>query len=130
MEKKNYSPTDSELEILQVLWELKKARVKEVHERLSQHKEVGYTTVLKLMQIMHSKGLLERELSGKSHIYRPAIQKEQVQEKFLDKVMQSVYKGSAFKLVMNALGNYKTSPDELEQIKQFIQSKEKEDNHE
>nr|WKN35014.1 BlaI/MecI/CopY family transcriptional regulator [Tunicatimonas sp. TK19036] len=130
MRDKNYSPTDSELEILQVLWEMKEARVKEVHEKLSQHKDVGYTTVLKLMQIMHEKGLLSRELSGKSHIYRPGIKKEQVQEKFLDKVMQSVYKGSAFKLVMNALGNYKTSPDELEQIKKFIQSKEKEDNHE
>ncbi|MEQ9437738.1 MAG: BlaI/MecI/CopY family transcriptional regulator [Cyclobacteriaceae bacterium] len=124
MKEKNYNPTDAELEILQVLWELKEARVKEVHEKLSQHKAVGYTTVLKFMQIMHGKGLLLREPGGKSHIYRPGIRKEQVQEKFLDKMLQSVYKGSAFKLVMSALGNYKTSPDELEQIKKFIQSKE------
>lgn len=130
MKKRNYNPTDSELEILQVLWELKEARVKEVHEKLSQSKEVGYTTVLKFMQIMHEKGLLLRQPSGKSHIYRPCINKEEVQEKFLDKVLQSVYKGSAFNLVMNALGNYKTSSAELKQIKEFIKLKEKEDSRE
>ena len=124
MDKLNYSPSDAELEILQILWEVKEARVKDIFDKLSGYKEVGYTTVLKTMQIMHEKGVLEREADGKSHIYRALVEKKDIQEKFLDKILNKVYHGSAYNLVMSALGNYSASEKELEQIKEFIKQQE------
>lgn len=124
MEKINYSPSDAELEILQILWEVKEARVKDISDRLNQFREVGYTTVLKTMQIMHEKGVLEREADGKSHIYRALVEKKDIQEKFLDKILNKVYHGSAYNLVMSALGNYSASEKELEQIKELIKQQE------
>ena len=120
MEKLNYSPSDAELEILQILWEVKEARVKEISDKLNEVRLVGYTTVLKTMQIMHEKGVLSREADGKSHIYRSLVEKKDIQEKFLDKILNKVYHGSTFNLVMSALGNYNASEKELEQIKDFI----------
>lgn len=122
----NYSPSDAELEILQILWDVKEARVKEIAEKLNLQREVGYTTVLKTMQIMHEKGVLSREAEGKSHIYRSLVEKKDIQEKFLDKILNKVYHGSAFNLVMNALGNYNASQKELDQIKDFIKKQESE----
>lgn len=124
MDKTNYSPSDAELEILQIIWEMKEARVKDIFEKLSQYKETGYTTVLKTMQIMHEKGVLERIPDGKSHIYRAVVEKKDIQEKFLDKILNKVYHGSAFNLVMSALGNYSASDKELEQIREFIKQQE------
>lgn len=124
MDKLNYSPSDAELEILQIIWEVKEARVKDIFDKLSGYKEVGYTTVLKTMQIMHEKGVLEREADGKSHIYRALVEKKDIQEKFLDKILNKVYHGSAYNLVMSALGNYSASEKELEQIKEFIKQQE------
>ena len=124
MIKKEINPTDAELEILQIIWELKEARVKEIHDEINRNKNVRYTTVLKLMQIMHEKGILDRQQDGKSHIYKPVVQKEDIQEKFLDKLLNSVYKGSAFNLVMSALGNYNASDSELEKIKKLIQQQQ------
>lgn len=124
MDKQIYKPSDAELEILQILWEVKEARVKDIFEKLNQEREVGYTTVLKTMQIMHEKGVLEREAQGKSHIYRTNLKKEEIQEKFLDKILNKVYHGSAFNLVMSALGNYNASSQELEQIKELIKKQE------
>ena len=126
MDKLNYSPSDSELEILQIIWELKEARVKEIVDKLSIQREVGYTTVLKTMQIMHEKGVLEREADGKSHIYRSLVGKKDIQEKFLDKILNKVYHGSAFNLVMSALGNYNASQQELDLIKDMIKKQESE----
>jgi predicted transcriptional regulator len=124
MDKINYSPSDAELEILQIIWEMKEARVKDIFEKLSKYKETGYTTVLKTMQIMHEKGVLERIADGKSHIYRAVVEKKDIQEKFLDKILNKVYHGSAFNLVMSALGNYSASEKELEQIRDFIKQQE------
>lgn len=124
MDKINYSPSDAELEILQIIWEIKEVRVKDIFDKLSQYKEVGYTTVLKTMQIMHEKGVLEREADGKSHIYRTLVEKKDIQEKFLDKILNKVYHGSAFNLVMSALGNYSASEQELEKIKELIKQQE------
>ena len=124
MKNKEINPTDSELEILQILWERKESRVKEVHEIINSRKNIKYTTILKLMQIMHEKGILDRRQEGKSHIYFPLVQKEDIQEKFLDKILNSVYKGSTFNLVMSALGNYKASDTELEKIKELIQQQQ------
>ena len=121
---KEINPTDAELEILQILWDLKEAKVKDIHAELCKTKDVGYTTVLKLMQIMFEKGMLVRRQDGKSHIYHSLVEREKVQEKILDKVLHAVYKGSAYNLVMNALGNHKVSESELERLKELIQQQQ------
>jgi len=124
MKKLNYSPSDAELEILQILWEDKEAHVKDICDKLNKTREVGYTTVLKTMQIMHEKGVLTREVDGKSHIYRSLVEKKDIQERFLDKILNKVYHGSAFNLAMSALGNYNASEQELEHLKEFIRQQE------
>lgn len=125
MKNKKYNPTDSELEILQILWEKEEAMVKEVHEDLQKSKDVGYTTVLKIMQIMLDKKLVSRRLQGKGHVYYANVEKEAIQEGFLDKIIDKVYKGSTSKLIMSALGSNLTSKKELEEIKEFIRQQEK-----
>ena len=118
-------PTDSELEILNILWEKGPSTVRQVHEVLEQNKEAGYTTTLKLMQIMHEKQLLTRNETAKSHIYTPNVSQEKTQGQFLKKVIDNVFNGSASQLVMQALGNYKTNSEELEEIKKYLDEIEK-----
>jgi len=120
-------PTESELEILQLLWEHGPVSVRFVHEILEQQKEVGYTTTLKLMQIMAEKGLVTRDTSNRTHIYQAAVSEESTQKNLLEKFVDSTFRGSAMKLVMQALGNNKASKEELEQIKDLIQKIEKEE---
>jgi len=117
---KNTKPTEGELEILQVLWERKSATVRDVHEELLKVKEAGYTTTLKLMQIMFEKGLVTRDSSSKTHIYQPAVSKEKTQNLFLNKMIDSLFSGSSAQLVMQALGNHKTSKKELEEIRNYL----------
>lgn len=121
MTKKDIHITEAELEILQVLWDKKEATVKEVHEELSAEREAVYTTTLKQMQVMYEKGLLKRDDSRRQHIYYPDVDIKRVQRKFMDKVMKNLFSGSAGELVMNALSNYKTTPEELDQIKTLIE---------
>jgi len=113
---KHIKPTESELEILRVLWEKGPSTVREVHEILGQSKDAGYTTTLKLMQIMHEKGLLERDTSNKTHVYSAAVSQENTQRQLLDKMIDTVFNGSASQLVLQALGNHKSSKEELEKI--------------
>lgn len=113
-------PTESELEILQVLWDKKNATVREVHEILSEQKEAGYTTTLKLMQIMHEKGLVTRDDSSKTHIYQPAISREKTQQHLLGKMMNGLFGGSTSQLVMQALGNKKPSKTEIDEIQKLL----------
>jgi predicted transcriptional regulator len=122
---KHIKPTESELEILRVLWEKGPSTVREVHEILGQSKDAGYTTTLKLMQIMHEKGLLERDTSSKTHIYSSAVSQENTQRQLLDKMIDTVFNGSASQLVLQALGNHKSSKEELEKIKQYLDEIEK-----
>ena len=117
---KYIKPTESELEILQVLWVKGLASVREVHEELSKTKEAGYTTTLKLMQIMNEKGLVRRDDSVKTHIYQPAVSKEKTQKHLLGKMINSLFGGSATELVIQALGNHKASEDELNEIQKFL----------
>ena len=117
---KYIKPTESELEILQVLWSRGLASVREVHEELSKTKEAGYTTTLKLMQIMHEKGLVKRDDSVKTHIYQPAVSREKTQKHLLGKMINTLFGGSSTQLVMQALGNHKASPGELEEIQKMI----------
>lgn len=113
-------PTESELEILQVMWAKGECTVRDVHDELSKNKDAGYTTTLKLMQIMHEKGLVSRDTSSKTHLYKAAITREEAQKTALDKFIATVYSGSASDLVMQALGQHKTSKEEIDAIKKYL----------
>jgi predicted transcriptional regulator len=113
-------PTDSELEILRVLWELGPSTVKTVNERLNKIRLVGYTTTLKLLQIMHEKGLVNRNDNERSHVYTSAIAESDIQSAMVNKLLTTVFSGSASKLVMQVLGNSNTSKEELLKIKELL----------
>ena len=113
-------PTDSELEILRVLWELGPSTVKTVNDRLNKIRLVGYTTTLKLLQIMNEKGLVNRDENERSHIYSSAIGESDIQTAMVNKLLTSVFSGSASKLVMQVLGNSNTSKEELLKIKELL----------
>ena len=121
---KQIKPTESELEILNVLWERGPSAVRTVHEQLG--KDAGYTTTLKLMQIMFEKGLLRRDASAKVHIYEAAVSKEQTQGQIVQRMIDTVFNGSAMSLVMQALGNHKASEEEMALIRELLNSAEKE----
>jgi len=117
---KTSKPTESELEILSILWDRKNASVRTVHEELSKTKDAGYTTTLKLMQIMFEKKLVTRNDSSKTHIYAPAVTREKTQNQFLNRIIDGLFAGSATELVLQALGNNNTSDAELDKIRQLI----------
>jgi len=118
-------PTQSELEILQIIWDNGPSTVRFVNDRLNERKKTGYTTTLKLMQIMLQKNLLRRNEKSKIHIYHPGVQKEEMLSELLNRFLENTFSGSAHKLVMKALGNHKTSKTELEEIKKLIKDLEK-----
>lgn len=124
-QQKNVKPTESELEILRVLWSKESATVREVHEALAASKDVGYTTTLKLMQIMHDKGLVSRDDSSKTHIYKAIVSREKTQKHLLGKMINTLFAGSPAQLVMQALGNHKTSKDELNEIQNLLNTLKK-----
>ncbi|OCX50709.1 transcriptional regulator [Mucilaginibacter sp. PPCGB 2223] len=113
-------PTESELEILQILWQKGSCTVRDVHEELALNKDAGYTTTLKLMQIMAEKGLVERDTTNRTHVYKAAVSQDDAQKHYLDKMINNVFNGSAANLVMQALGNHKSSKAEIEAIKQYL----------
>lgn len=117
-------PTDSELEILNYLWQAGPSTVRAVHDALSATKDVGYTTTLKLMQIMHDKGLLYRTEQGRSHIYVALLGKEETQQNLLGKLVETAFQGSAAQMVMQALGNHSTSKEELDEIRALLNNLE------
>lgn len=125
MSSKYIKPTESELEILQLLWQKGLATVREVHEELAKTKDVGYTTTLKLMQIMHEKGLVKRDESMRTHVYQPAVNKEKTQKHLLTKMIDSLFGGSSTQLVLQALGEQKASPEELAQIQTLLDNLKK-----
>jgi BlaI family transcriptional regulator, penicillinase repressor len=115
-------PTESELEILQLLWQKGNCTVREINEELSKKKEIeiGYTTTLKTMQIMHEKGLISRDDAAKTHIFTAVATESDTQKQLLDRFMDSVFRGSAMKMVMQALGNQHTTAEEIAAIKKLI----------
>jgi len=127
MQNNNIKPTDSELEILQILWKSGYSTVKDVNDELNKLRSVGYTTTLKTMQIMFEKKLLGRERSGRSHTYVALIKENETKNMLLDKVLQTVFAGSASKLVMQALGQNKASKKEISEIKKFLNDLENEE---
>jgi predicted transcriptional regulator len=120
-QKSDLKPTDGELEILDVLWNNDACTVRKVHESINETRPSGYTTTLKLMQIMFEKGFVTRDASSKTHVYTAAISKEDTRELFLNKMLRNLYSGSSSALIMHALGNADTSAEELQQINEFIQ---------
>ncbi len=122
--KQFFKPTESELEILQILWKNGAATVRQVNDELSRHKDVGYTTTLKIMQIMYEKNLVTRTEEGRYHIYQAAIEEESTQKLLLDRFIDATFRGSASRMVMQALGNQSVSKDELDEIKAWIETLE------
>ena len=113
-------PTDSELEILHVLWERGPSTVRQVYDHLSQGRDLGYTTALKLMQIMHEKGLLSRTEDGRSHVYSALLTEEEAQRNLLNRFVDTAFRGSALKLVMQALGDGNASKAELDEVRRLL----------
>ncbi len=124
--KKNIKPTESELAILQIFWQHGPLSVRAVNEMLmaQSKEEIGYTTTLKLMQIMTEKGLLERNTDQRSHIYEAMVKEHETQQNLLSEFLDTAYRGSASTLVLQALGHHKSSKEELQKIKEFILSLE------
>lgn len=120
MSEKPIKTTEKELEILQIVWEKGSASVKDIHEALGGDEANGYTTILKFMQIMHEKGLVKREKSGKLHLYSAVPSLENTRQQLLDKMINTVFQGSAAQLVMSALGNKTSSKEELDEIKAYL----------
>ncbi len=124
MSKEN-KPTAAELEILSVIWELDAATVREVHEIINARKPTGYTTILKMLQIMNEKGLVERDKANRAHIYRAIIKQNETGKQMLSDVLQKVFGGSALKLVQQVLETETTTAEDLREIRKMIQEAEK-----
>ena len=120
-------PTDAEFKILRVIWEWKSPTVREVFNHLSENEEIGYTTVLKLMQIMTDKGLLKRDTSVKPQVYRAAVPQKKTQGMLLNDLLDRAFSGAPGPLVLQALSMKKSSPEELRQIREMLDKLEDKD---
>ena len=118
-------PTPSELEILRVLWERGPSTVREVHEVLSAQKPIGYTSVLKFMQIMTAKSIVRRNEEQRAHVYEAVQPAEKTKRQLAADVLQRVFGGSASQLMMHALAGRKTSPEEIEAIRRLLNEYER-----
>jgi predicted transcriptional regulator len=121
------NPTEAELEILQTLWQTGSCSVKQVHGILQEKREVGYTTILKQLQIMLEKGLVQRDESARIHLYQATISERNTKEKLVQKFVINTFQGSSHQLVMQVLGNAAASASELEEIKKLISQLEDQD---
>lgn len=119
-------PTEAELEILNVLWARGGCTVREVHEALYRDEGGGYTTALKLMQLMHAKGLVERDEAQRAHVYKAVVSKERTQKRFLRELVQRVFDGSSSQLVLHALGSRRASREELHEIRKLLDKLDRE----
>ena len=114
-------PSDGELEILQILWEHGSSSVRFVNEELNREREVGYTSTLKIMQIMTDKGLVTRNTDQRTHIYSASVEEKDIQKSMLNRFLKTTFRGSALNLVMQTLGNHQASSQELERIRKYIE---------
>ena len=124
MAKQN-KPTQSELEILSVLWEREAATVREIHEVLNRRKPTGYTTVLKLLQLMDEKNLVERDRANRAHVYRAKIKQKETGKQMLGDILRAAFGGSALRLVQQVLET-ETTAEDLKEIRRMIERAEKE----
>lgn len=121
----NIKPTEAELEILQILWEKGPSTVRTVNELLNTRREVGYTTTLKLMQIMFEKGLATRMEEGRTHVYTAALDEQDTQRRLLQQFVDTAFRGNASRLMLQLLGDHQADAAELEAIKALIEQMEK-----
>lgn len=124
MTKNKRVPTSAELNILNVLWRIQPATVRKLHDHISETQKIGYTTVLKMLQIMHEKGLVTRDESTRAHVYSAANSVEQTQSSLLSDIVNKAFGGSRFDLVMRALGD-EASSKEINEIRTLLDSLEK-----
>jgi len=120
VDKKIPKPSDSEMDVLQLLWKFGPQTVRDVHEKLNVKRVVGYTTTLKVMQRMLEKNLLICDKSERSHLYEAAIAEEETQTELLDRFLNSAFGGSSLKLVVRALGNKSTTKEDLLKIREQL----------
>jgi len=113
-------PTDAELAILRVLWNRGPSTVREVYDALKENKDVGYTTILKFMQIMAEKGLVSRNEDQRAHLYEAVIPRESTQQQLVDDLLDRAFGGSALQLVMQALSSKRASAKEIDQIRRLL----------
>jgi len=113
-------PTQTELEILRVLWLRGPSSVREVQQTMSETRVTGYTTVLKLLQIMARKGLVARDERERTHVYRAALAQEQTQRQLVNDLLDRAFNGSATQLILQALAAKRTSPDEMDEIRRIL----------
>jgi len=118
-------PTAAELQILQVLWERGPSTVREVHEALQEEKALGYTTVLKLMQIMTTKGLVRRDENQRAHVYEAQQPAEKTKRQFAADVLQRVFDGSARELMLHALASQRSTRQEIEELRNLLDEHER-----
>jgi BlaI family transcriptional regulator, penicillinase repressor len=125
MTRSPLKPTASELEILRVLWTHGPSTVREVHESLSEKKDLGYTTVLKLLQIMTTKGTVRRNETQRAHVYEACLPAEQTKRQLAGDMLQRVFEGSASQLMMHALAGRKSSPEEITELRRLVDEYER-----
>ena len=113
-------PTEGELELLRVLWSKGSATVREVHDEVARHRPLGYTTALKMLQIMAEKGLVQRTESGKAHLYRASVSQQETQSQMLRDLSDRLFSGSAAQLAMHALSMQPASAQELEEVRKML----------
>ncbi len=116
-------PTESELELLNVLWEKGPATVREVHDAIARERDLGYTTVLKIFQRMTEKGLVQREESAKAHTYRPTVTQQETQSQMLRDLSDRLFSGSSTQLAMHALSMKAPNAEELEDVRKILEQR-------
>ena len=121
----NRRPTSSELEILHVLWERGPSTVREVHQTLNEKRPIGYTSVLKLMQIMTAKGTVRRNEEQRAHVYEAVQPEEKTKRDLALDVLQRVFDGSASELMMHALAGQKASKEEIDEMRRLLNEHER-----
>src|ERR1700693_2566001 len=125
MNQPPHKPTASELEILHVLWGRGPSTVREVHDALKEKKDLGYTTVLKLLQIMTTKGTVRRNETQRAHVYEACLPAEQTKRQLAGDMLQKVFEGSASQLMMHALAGSKSSPEEIGELRRLLEEYER-----
>lgn len=120
-----FNPTPSELEILHILWNRGPSTVREIHDELSKEKDVGYTSALKFLQIMTSKGLVSRTEEQRAHIYSAAVPAETTKQQMASDVLQRVFRGSASQLMQHALSGKRSSKKEIDEIRRLLDEYER-----
>jgi BlaI family penicillinase repressor len=117
-------PTAVELEILRILWELGKSPVRQIHTRLAEAKGTNYSTTVKMLSVMLTKGLVKRDEDATPHVYRAAMTRERAAKKFLSELIEKVYDGSAMSLVLQALASGKASKHEIDEARKLLDEME------